>query len=210
VFRIGQPHRRASPTLRVARKQTTLRRRPRRHLMGSTSTNPLLGRFLQTDPVAGGSANAYDYVGQDPINGYDLDGRCWTCWAKTAWHATRHAVSSAARTAWKYRDVGEFAVGLVCPECALGFAAFEFVYAAAHRDTNGMMSAGMGLVGAGLGYKLYRVARSARRLRQLARAARATYRYRGVSVINAATGWALINVSHAPSRSGHNGGNRAD
>lgn len=32
-------------------------------------------RFLQTDPIPGGSANAYDYCGQDPINVIDLDGR---------------------------------------------------------------------------------------------------------------------------------------
>ncbi len=33
------------------------------------------GRFLQTDPVKGGSANDYDYVNADPINNLDLDGR---------------------------------------------------------------------------------------------------------------------------------------
>ncbi len=31
------------------------------------------GVFLQTDPIPGGSANAYDYVYQDPINKLDLD-----------------------------------------------------------------------------------------------------------------------------------------
>jgi RHS repeat-associated protein len=44
-------------------------------LMGVRVYSPLLGRFLQTDPVAGGSANAYDYAAQDPINNLDLDGR---------------------------------------------------------------------------------------------------------------------------------------
>ena len=34
-------------------------------------------RFLQTDPVLGGSANSYDYAGQDPINNLDLDGRSY-------------------------------------------------------------------------------------------------------------------------------------
>jgi RHS repeat-associated protein len=44
-------------------------------LMGVRLYNPRLGRFLQTDPVSGGSANDYDYASQDPINAYDLDGR---------------------------------------------------------------------------------------------------------------------------------------
>ena len=33
-----------------------------------------LGRFLQTDPVVGGTDNAYAYV-NDPVNGYDLNGK---------------------------------------------------------------------------------------------------------------------------------------
>lgn len=42
--------------------------------MGARSYIPQLGRFLTPDPVPGGSANAYDYVGQDPINSFDLAG----------------------------------------------------------------------------------------------------------------------------------------
>jgi len=47
-------------------------------LMGVRLCDPTLGRFLQTDPVPGGSANAFDYVGGDPVNMYDLNGmlRC--------------------------------------------------------------------------------------------------------------------------------------
>jgi RHS repeat-associated protein len=42
--------------------------------MGARSYIPSLGRFLTPDPVRGGSANAYDYANQDPINGFDLNG----------------------------------------------------------------------------------------------------------------------------------------
>src|SRR5207302_1882658 len=46
-------------------------------LMGVRLYNPVLGRVVQTDPVAGGSANAYDYTAQDPVNNLNLDGRSY-------------------------------------------------------------------------------------------------------------------------------------
>jgi RHS repeat-associated protein len=44
--------------------------------MAARSYVPGLGRFLTPDPVPGGSANAYDYAEQDPVNGLDLGGTC--------------------------------------------------------------------------------------------------------------------------------------
>lgn len=43
--------------------------------MGVRSYVPAMGRFISTDPVPGGSANAYDYTNVDPVNGLDLGGR---------------------------------------------------------------------------------------------------------------------------------------
>ena len=53
--------------------------------MGARPYVPGLGRFLQVDPVEGGSANDYDYCAGDPVNLFDLrgryaDGRSVTWW----------------------------------------------------------------------------------------------------------------------------------
>jgi RHS repeat-associated protein len=42
--------------------------------MGVRLYDPSLGRFLEVDPVEGGSANAYDYGNADPVNQEDLAG----------------------------------------------------------------------------------------------------------------------------------------
>ncbi|MCI3902228.1 DNRLRE domain-containing protein [Streptomyces spectabilis] len=46
-------------------------------LMGVRLYNPATGRFLSVDPVYGGGNNAYEYVGGDPVNRFDLDGKWW-------------------------------------------------------------------------------------------------------------------------------------
>jgi RHS repeat-associated protein len=43
--------------------------------LGVRLYDPNLGRFLEQDPVAGGSANDYDFGYQDPINNFDDNGR---------------------------------------------------------------------------------------------------------------------------------------
>jgi RHS repeat-associated protein len=42
--------------------------------MGARQYDPYLGRFIEVDPIEGGSANDYDYAGADPVNSQDLDG----------------------------------------------------------------------------------------------------------------------------------------
>ena len=58
-------------------------------LMGVRIYNPQLGRFEQTDPVVGGNANAYDYVYQNPLTNFDLNGEwcfSWKCIVSGAVH----------------------------------------------------------------------------------------------------------------------------
>jgi RHS repeat-associated protein len=44
-------------------------------LMGQRAYNPSTGRFDSTDPIFEGSANAYDYVNQNPVTGMDVSGQ---------------------------------------------------------------------------------------------------------------------------------------
>ncbi|MEU6404909.1 DNRLRE domain-containing protein [Streptomyces sp. NPDC046985] len=48
-------------------------------LMGVRLYDPAGGRFLQPDPIPGGSANAYDYSNADPCNSTDTDGMSPKC-----------------------------------------------------------------------------------------------------------------------------------
>ena len=56
--------------------------------MGARQYSPLVGRFIEIDPVDGGSLNDYDYAGGDPINAFDLTGTCkkkkagWNIWRR--------------------------------------------------------------------------------------------------------------------------------
>lgn len=46
-------------------------------LMGARTYNPYTGRFAQTDPIQGGSANAYDYGSANAVNHIDTAGQTW-------------------------------------------------------------------------------------------------------------------------------------
>ncbi|MFE7456036.1 DNRLRE domain-containing protein [Streptomyces sp. NPDC057554] len=75
-------------------------------LMGVRLYDPKVGRFLQTDPVSGGSANRYEYAYGDPVNKYDLDGR-WVPLAilgvRAAWACFRHCgkIYRAAKSGYR-------------------------------------------------------------------------------------------------------------
>ncbi|MCQ1576110.1 DNRLRE domain-containing protein [Streptomyces parvus] len=75
-------------------------------LMGVRLYDSGTGRFLQTDPVTGGSANRYEYAYGDPVNKYDLDGR-WVplviAAVRVGWACYRHCgkVYRAAKTGYR-------------------------------------------------------------------------------------------------------------
>jgi RHS repeat-associated protein len=52
-------------------------------MLGARVYVPALGRFMQVDPQPGGSANGYDYAGQNPVNLGDPSGRSFLDWLPT-------------------------------------------------------------------------------------------------------------------------------
>ncbi|WP_240503037.1 DNRLRE domain-containing protein [Streptomyces prasinopilosus] len=80
-------------------------------LMGVRLYDPGTGRFLSVDPIAGGNANAYDYVHADPLNRYDLDGK-WS-WGKKQWNRFTNKMTRIGRNP-NWRSVywsGKMAIG---------------------------------------------------------------------------------------------------
>jgi RHS repeat-associated protein len=96
--------------------------------MGVRSYVPQLGRFMQTDPVSGGSANAYAYTYGDPVNSSDPSGEFVPGWFKgvgtivakevTEAEAAREAAAAAAALAAAAAASGGHIVW-VDPHCKL-------------------------------------------------------------------------------------------
>jgi RHS repeat-associated protein len=108
-------------------------------LMGVRLYSPSLGRFLQVDPVPGGSATAYDYCNADPVNCTDLDGR-WPSW---------NSIKKGLNVVAKVAEVASFIPG---PIGAASAAISAGCYAGAGnwRKAGEMaLTAAAGLVGAG-------------------------------------------------------------
>ncbi|WP_167402566.1 DNRLRE domain-containing protein [Micromonospora viridifaciens] len=79
-------------------------------LMGVRLYNTTTGRFLQVDPVPGGSCNAYEYTCADPANKFDIDGKKWC--SDWRWICRKHRkvkrfarnVAFGLRWEWKYGE----------------------------------------------------------------------------------------------------------
>jgi RHS repeat-associated protein len=67
--------------------------------MGARQYSPLLGRFLEVDPIEGGSANDYDYTSGNPIGSFDLDGTR-RCTRDQRLYAKRLAGISTRQSGW--------------------------------------------------------------------------------------------------------------
>jgi RHS repeat-associated protein len=110
--------------------------------MGARSYVPTLGRFLSVDSMPGGSANAYDYANQDPVNNVDLSGEKLcnkvhgheVCGAnadklRRSVKAYRRLYAAEERTA--RREVAAYnrrlrnSVVLICNDCAKHRSAFD-------------------------------------------------------------------------------------
>ena len=75
--------------------------------MGARIYDPVLGRFLQTDPVEGGGCTDYDYVCGDPLNGQDLSGACfWDLCIGEA--AAVYAAAAALTAAYAAYEAGRY------------------------------------------------------------------------------------------------------
>jgi RHS repeat-associated protein len=64
--------------------------------MGARSYVPQIGRFLQPDPIPGGSANAYSYTFGDPVNSTDPTGEYTNNGSKIIEEALAHEAEAAA------------------------------------------------------------------------------------------------------------------
>jgi RHS repeat-associated protein len=146
-------------------------------LMGVRLYHPDTGRFLQPDPIDGGSATAYDYCNADPVNTFDLAGT-WS-WKSALAHSA-NAISSAATTATNHITAASKAVVklpwgniidtvntglsvaalLGCGPCAAASAAISLgrgLYKVAHGDKSGWMDlASAATFGVGKGLKMAR------------------------------------------------------
>jgi RHS repeat-associated protein len=93
--------------------------------MGVRSYIPQLGRYLQTDPIPGGSVNAYAYVAGDPVNTTDLSGAyTWGFGSSLSESLNAHGAELAEAYEAAVRAEAERLAEAAAAEAAM-YAAFE-------------------------------------------------------------------------------------
>ncbi|MFF0470805.1 polymorphic toxin-type HINT domain-containing protein [Micromonospora zamorensis] len=141
-------------------------------LMGVRLYSPVLGRFLQVDPVDGGNATAYDYCAGDPVNCTDLDGRL-------GWGSIKKGLSKVAKVA-SYASMIPGPIGTIAGVVsAVSYAAtgnwreaaWAFAGAAA-----AVVGAGAAVKGARLAVNTARAAHKARKASKVRRAYKGRHR----------------------------------
>jgi len=134
-------------------------------LMGVRLYHPNTGRFLQSDPVDGGSATAYDYCNADPINCLDLDGR---------WGIKLPSLSSIKNAVTVVAKVASVASMIPGPIGTIAGVVSAGAYAATGNWKEAawaMAGAAAAVVGAGAAVKLAKVAVTAVRASRVTKAA---------------------------------------
>ena len=125
--------------------------------MGARQYLPGLGRFIQVDPVEGGSSNDYDYCDADPINCTDLAGT-WPNLKKAL-----HAIATVASVVSMVPGpIGQAASAVAC----VGYVASGDYHAAAAAAI-GILAGGAVVATA---VKAAKVIKSARAISEVAKA----------------------------------------
>ncbi|HEX6684208.1 MAG TPA: PA14 domain-containing protein [Candidatus Limnocylindrales bacterium] len=121
--------------------------------MGARQYSSLLGRFLEVDPVDGGSSNDYEYCNADPFNCTDLDGQ-WGIpkFVKKIAKKAKKFVKKAAKVVSRNMDL----ISLVCKVCGIAYGAFT---CARKRTLSGCGQAVANMILPGIGSKIGRIAK---------------------------------------------------